>query len=61
MTSPRDVVLGRIRAALAAAPPAPVEVPRDYRRAGELPAGSPRLVDLFTLPRPGAREAAPPR
>lgn len=28
----RDVVLGRIRAALAAAPPTPVSVPRDYHR-----------------------------
>jgi L-lactate dehydrogenase complex protein LldG len=28
----RDVVLGRIRAALAAAPPNPVAVPRDYAR-----------------------------
>ncbi|WP_019854072.1 LutC/YkgG family protein [Actinopolyspora mortivallis] len=28
----RDVVLGRVREALAAAPPRPVEIPRDYRR-----------------------------
>ncbi len=44
MTS-RDVVLGRLRAALAAAPPGPVTVPRDYLRGGDLPPD--RLVDLF--------------
>ncbi|MGV9797081.1 LutC/YkgG family protein [Mycobacterium sp. NPDC003449] len=33
MTDARAAVLGRIRAALAAAPPEPVVVPRDYERA----------------------------
>ncbi|NYH77766.1 L-lactate dehydrogenase complex protein LldG [Actinopolyspora biskrensis] len=33
----RDVVLGRVRDALAAAPPEPVTVPRDYRGRRELP------------------------
>ncbi|MFF5056303.1 lactate utilization protein C [Micromonospora sp. NPDC000663] len=34
--SARDLVLGRLRAALAADAPAPVEVPRDYRHTGTL-------------------------
>ena len=43
----RDVVLARIRAALAGAAPEQVVVPRGYRRAGDLPPGDPRLVDLL--------------
>lgn len=42
--SARDVVLGRIRAALADGP-GPVEVPRDYRRGGDL--DRPALLDLL--------------
>jgi L-lactate dehydrogenase complex protein LldG len=46
--SSRDEVLGRIRAANAAAGrPAPPEVPRDYRRRGEHPPGDPVLLELF--------------
>jgi L-lactate dehydrogenase complex protein LldG len=44
MTDARAEVLGRIRAALGGAA-APVEVPRDYRRAGDLAPGA--LLDLF--------------
>lgn len=40
----REEVLARIRGALGEAPTA-VEVPREYRRAGDLPPGSPELVD----------------
>jgi L-lactate dehydrogenase complex protein LldG len=36
MSAAREAVLGRIRAALADAPPVP-DVPRDYRRAGAVP------------------------
>ncbi len=44
----REAVLGRIRAAnRAAAAPAPVDVPRDYRRIGDHPPGSPELVELL--------------
>jgi L-lactate dehydrogenase complex protein LldG len=35
MTTARDVVMRRIRDALGSAPPAPGDVPREYRRAGE--------------------------
>ncbi len=43
----RDEVLGRIRAANAAARPTPDEVPRDYRRVGAHPPGHPELVELL--------------
>jgi L-lactate dehydrogenase complex protein LldG len=44
----RDDVLGRIRAANAAAGrPAPPDVPRDYHRTGEHPPGHPALIELF--------------
>ncbi len=42
----RDVILGRLRAALAGAPPPAVTVPRDYLRDAELPPD--RLLDLLT-------------
>jgi L-lactate dehydrogenase complex protein LldG len=46
--SAREEVLGRIRAANAAAGhPAPPEVPRDYHRSGAHPAGAPELLALF--------------
>lgn len=46
--SAREEVLGRIRAANAAAGhPAPPTVPRDYHRAGIHPAGAPELLELF--------------
>lgn len=45
MTDARRVVLDRIRAALAAAPAAPVEVPRDYDR---VPAAGPGDAERFT-------------
>ena len=45
MTDDRRVVLDRIRAALAAAPAAPVEVPRDYDR---VPAAGPGDAERFT-------------
>jgi L-lactate dehydrogenase complex protein LldG len=45
--SSRDLVLGRIRAALAGAAPRDASVPRDYRRHGDLPAGDPHLVDML--------------
>lgn len=35
MSTARDVVMRRIRDALGSAPPAPGDVPREYRRAGE--------------------------
>jgi L-lactate dehydrogenase complex protein LldG len=44
MTETRRVVLDRIRGALAAAPPEPVQVPRDYERA---PACGPGDPDRF--------------
>ncbi|HNM92417.1 MAG TPA: lactate utilization protein C, partial [Mycobacterium sp.] len=44
MTDARRVVLDRIRAALAAAPAAPVEVPRDYDR---VPAAGPGDAERF--------------
>ncbi|MBI3227603.1 MAG: LUD domain-containing protein [Mycolicibacterium cosmeticum] len=44
MTDPRTVVLGRIRSALAAAPPEPVVVPRDYAHG---PLTGPADVDRF--------------
>ncbi|MDG6102643.1 LUD domain-containing protein [Dactylosporangium aurantiacum] len=47
MTDARQVVLARIRAALGPDPVAPA-VPRDYRRTGDHPAGSPELLDLLT-------------
>jgi L-lactate dehydrogenase complex protein LldG len=44
--SAREEVLGRVRAALAAAPPAPVTVPRGYRHAGtQQQAGDDALVE----------------
>jgi L-lactate dehydrogenase complex protein LldG len=44
----REEVLGRIRAANAAAGhPAPPDVPRDYHRSGTHPAGAPELLELF--------------
>ena len=42
----RELMLGRIRAALTPAP-APVVVPRAYRTAGEHPPGSQPVLDLF--------------
>lgn len=46
--SAREEVLGRIRAANAAAGhPAPPDVPRDYHRTGANPAGAPELLALF--------------
>jgi L-lactate dehydrogenase complex protein LldG len=46
--SAREEVLGRIRAANAAAGhPAPPTVPRDYHRTGVHPAGAPELLELF--------------
>ena len=48
MTAARDEMLGRIRAANAAAGhPAPPDVPRDYHRKGEHPPGHPALIELF--------------
>jgi L-lactate dehydrogenase complex protein LldG len=42
----REEVLGRVRSALAAAPPGHVDVPRGYRRAGsQQPAGDDALVE----------------
>jgi L-lactate dehydrogenase complex protein LldG len=41
----REVVMGRIRDALGSSPPAPAEVPRSYRRAGEPVGFDP--VELF--------------
>jgi L-lactate dehydrogenase complex protein LldG len=47
-SSTREEVLGRIRAANAAAGhPPPPDVPRDYHRTGSHPAGSPELLELF--------------
>jgi L-lactate dehydrogenase complex protein LldG len=43
----REEILGRIRTALAGTAPA-VEVPRDYRAAGEHEPGSPVLLELLT-------------
>jgi L-lactate dehydrogenase complex protein LldG len=40
----REDILARIGAALADQPAVP-EVPRDYRRAGDAPAGSPVLLE----------------
>jgi L-lactate dehydrogenase complex protein LldG len=46
--SAREEVLGRIRAANAAAGhPAPPAVPRDYHRSGSHPAGAPELLALL--------------
>jgi L-lactate dehydrogenase complex protein LldG len=46
--SAREEVLGRIRAANAAAGhPPPPQVPRDYHRTGSHPAGAPELLALF--------------
>ena len=45
--SDRDLVLGRIRAALGTGQPSAAAVPREYRSAGEHPAGSPALLDLL--------------
>jgi L-lactate dehydrogenase complex protein LldG len=42
-------MLGRIRTALGGAQrPQPPDIPRDYRRTGDLPAGHPKLLDLLT-------------
>ncbi len=46
MSDAREAVLGRIRAALGPDPVAP-EIPRDYRRAGAVPAGTPELLELL--------------
>ena len=46
MSDAREAVLARIRAALGPDPVVP-DVPRDYRRAGTVPAGSPELLDLL--------------
>jgi L-lactate dehydrogenase complex protein LldG len=43
----RELVLGRIRAALQPSP-APVQVPRSYRTSGDHPAGAAELLDLLT-------------
>jgi L-lactate dehydrogenase complex protein LldG len=43
----REEILGRIRTALADAPPA-VEAPRHYRAAGQHEPGSPALIELLT-------------
>ena len=43
----RDEVLDRVRRAVAVGPTGPVDVPRDYRTAGEHAPGSPVLVDLL--------------
>jgi L-lactate dehydrogenase complex protein LldG len=45
--SAREEVLARIRAANAAARPTVGEVPREYRRQGAYPPGSPELVELL--------------
>jgi L-lactate dehydrogenase complex protein LldG len=48
MTSAREEMLARIRAAnTAAGRPAPPDVPRDYHRKGEHPPGHPALIELF--------------
>jgi L-lactate dehydrogenase complex protein LldG len=44
MSASRDVVLGRIRAALGSAPAVP-EVPRDYREAGSVPVDVDRFAE----------------
>lgn len=46
MTDARQAVLARIRAALGPDPVTPA-VPRDYRRTGSHPPGSPELLDLL--------------
>jgi L-lactate dehydrogenase complex protein LldG len=43
----RDVVLGRVRAALTGGAPPPPAVPRAYRRHGDAPPGDARLVELL--------------
>ncbi|WP_406046071.1 LUD domain-containing protein [Micromonospora sp. NBC_00898] len=43
----RDIVLARLRTALAGAPPTPAPDRPDHRRQGELPPGHPQLVDLL--------------
>ena len=45
--SSRDVVLGRIRAALAADDQAPIPVPREYIRVGANPPGSEPVIELM--------------
>jgi L-lactate dehydrogenase complex protein LldG len=47
MTSSRDLVLGRIRSAVAADDRAPVAVDRAYDRQGKLAPGSAEVVELF--------------
>jgi L-lactate dehydrogenase complex protein LldG len=48
MTTARDEVLARIRAAnRAAGTAAPLDIPRGYRHTGDHPPGSPDLVDLL--------------
>src|SRR5690349_295827 len=48
MSTARETVLNRIKAANAAAGhPTPVPIPRDYRRSGTLGAGSRELLDLL--------------
>ena len=56
--SSRDLVLGRIRAALAGAPPAPVTVPRDYRRTDD-PADLDVLIDRLVDYRAQVHRCAP--
>ncbi|WP_431906483.1 LutC/YkgG family protein [Micromonospora carbonacea] len=46
--SARDLVLGRLRAALAAPAPTPAETPRDYRPAGVVAADPDLLADRLT-------------
>ena len=48
MSTAREVVLNRVKAANAAAGhPNPVPIPRDYHRSGTLAAGSRELLDLL--------------
>ncbi|SCL28244.1 L-lactate dehydrogenase complex protein LldG [Micromonospora pallida] len=46
--STRELVLGRLRAALGEPRPTPAEVPRDYRPAGSVPVDLDVLVDRLT-------------
>ena len=54
--NPREAVLGRIRSALAAAPPAPVSVPRGYeRRSQHGPGDADRFAETVADYRAGVR------